>query len=97
MSVTATDPGEQFTLDGNAVAGLLEEVFGAEMTTNPAQCAHCGRVSLFGAMLAYGHAMGTVLRCPACQEVMMRVVERPDALWLDLQGMTYLRLQWAGS
>ena len=30
------------TLDGNAIAGMLEAVFGAEMTTASGACAGCG-------------------------------------------------------
>lgn len=79
-------------LDGNAAAGALHEAFGDEMTANPARCAHCGRQSMLGGLLAFGGAMGTVLRCPHCHSVVMRVMERPEATWLDLQGASYLRL-----
>jgi hypothetical protein len=80
-------------LDGNAVAGLLEEVFGAEMTLNRAKCAHCGEVNMLGALLLFGGAMGSVLRCPGCEGMMMRLVARREALWLDMQGTSYLRLE----
>ena len=33
-------------LDGNAIAGDLFEVFGAEMTTAVGTCAHCGASGL---------------------------------------------------
>jgi hypothetical protein len=84
--------GMELMLDGNAAAGTLQEVFGAEMTANPARCAHCGRVSMIGAMLAFGQQMGTVLRCPHCLEMVMRVMAGPDAVWLDLRGASHLRL-----
>jgi hypothetical protein len=32
-------------LDGNAIGGLLHEVFGTEMTTAAATCASCGRTA----------------------------------------------------
>lgn len=79
-------------LDGNSVAGLLQELFGSDMTTVPAECAHCGRRSEVGAMLAFGQSMGTVLRCPTCQGVTMRMVVRGSEVWVDLQGVSYLRL-----
>lgn len=83
----------QMMLDGNAVAGLLQEVFGAEMTDQPACCAHCGRTSRIGAMQVYGQEMGKVLRCPHCEQVVMRLVERPDGVLMEMRGLQYVRLQ----
>ena len=33
------------TLDANAVAGMLEQIFGADMTAADSVCAGCGRSS----------------------------------------------------
>lgn len=93
MQDTQYDQSHEFMLDGNAVAGLLQELFGAEMTTSRAQCAHCGKVSMLGAMLLFGGAMGNVLRCPWCEEVTMRILARNDDFWLDMQGISCLRLK----
>jgi hypothetical protein len=49
-------------LDGNAVAGLLQEVFAVEMTTALGTCGNCGATDAVGAMHVYRGA-GTVLRC----------------------------------
>ena len=35
-------------LDGNAAAGVLQEIFGIEMTTVAATCATCGAVAPIG-------------------------------------------------
>jgi Family of unknown function (DUF6510) len=80
-------------LDGNAVAGLLHEVFAVEMTASPTVCAHCGRRGAVGTLLAYTQAPGAVLRCPRCEQVVLRIVETPDALYVDARGTLYLRLQ----
>jgi hypothetical protein len=80
-------------LDGNAVAGLLREVFALEMTASPTKCAHCGAVGALGTLLAFTQAPGVVLRCPACEQVMLRFVETTDAIYLDARGATYLRLE----
>jgi hypothetical protein len=79
-------------LDANAVAGLLDEIFGAEMTASPTACAHCGRAGEMGTLMAYVHAPGVVLRCPTCQQVMVRIVRTPDAIFLDARGAVYLRV-----
>ena len=79
-------------LDANAVAGLLDEIFGAEMTASRTVCAHCGRAGEMGTLMAYVHAPGVVLRCPTCQQVMVRIVRTPDAIFLDARGAVYLRV-----
>ena len=91
MQDSQNNPGLELMRDGNAVAGLLQEVFGVEMTANQAQCASCGAVSQLGELLVFGRTMGSVLRCPKCQEMMMRIVSRSNDIWLDMQGISSLR------
>ncbi len=91
MADVPGDMGLQMMLDGNAAAGLLQEVFGSEMTANPARCAHCGNISMVGAMLAFGQEVGTVLRCPHCEGVVMRIVKRPGDILLDMRGISYMK------
>jgi uncharacterized Zn finger protein len=59
-------------LDGNALAGLLHEVFAADMTRALRRCQSCGTQSALGAHRAYRGA-GTVLRCPVCGDVGLRI------------------------
>ena len=80
-------------LDGNAVAGILAAAFGSEMTMVPGQCAHCGTVNMLAAMRAYVRAPGTVLRCPACDGVVVRIVETPTSTLVDIQGVAWLRFE----
>jgi hypothetical protein len=80
-------------LDGNAVAGLLQEVFAVEMTTSPTVCGHCGRSGAAGTLLAFTQAPGAVLRCTGCEQVVLRIVETPDTFYVDARGTLYLRLE----
>ena len=64
-------------LDGNALGGMLEEVFGREMTAAVGTCSACGSVNALGATIAYTQAPGEVLRCPGCGIVLMVFVHRP--------------------
>lgn len=84
------DPAVDLTVDGSGVGGLLAEVFGAEMTAAPGQCAHCHTVSVVGTMRAYMRGPGVVLRCPACAEVMLRVARTPRGTMVDARGAAYL-------
>lgn len=87
------DINRELMLDGNAIGGVLIEVFGSEMTTTPSECAHCGHVAEMGALLAFTQAPGTVLRCPTCENIILRIVETPQAIYLDARGATYLRIE----
>jgi hypothetical protein len=42
---------------------------------------------------AYTQAPGAVLRCPACEAVILTIVQTPDAIYLDARGAAYLRLK----
>ncbi len=87
------DMNRELMLDGNSVAGLLYEIFGAEMTASPSECANCGREGELATLLAFTQAPGVVLRCPACEQVMLRIVRTPHAIYLDARGAVYLRLK----
>jgi hypothetical protein len=80
------------TLDANAVAGMLEAIFGADMTVAETKCAACGREGEVGTLLAYTLAPGVVLRCPACSAVMLRMVETPGGTLVEAKGLAYLRI-----
>ncbi len=86
------DLNAELMLDGNAVAGLMYQILGEEMTAIPAECASCGNRAEMGALLAFTQAPGVVLRCPACEAIIMRLVKTPDAIYLDLRGAAYIRL-----
>jgi hypothetical protein len=87
-----TDINRELMLDANAVAGLLYEIFGTEMTAEPTECAGCGNEGHIGTLLAFTHGPGIILRCSACEGVMIRIVKTPEAIYLDARGAAYLRL-----
>ncbi len=87
------DLNRDLMLDGNAAAGLLYEVFGVEMTTTIGECGHCGHAGEVGSLLAFTRAPGVVLRCPACREVMLRVVQTPLGTYVDARGTAYVRMR----
>lgn len=80
-------------LDGNAAAGLLAEVFAFDVTSAEAVCSGCGAVGPAGALAAYGLAMGAILRCPKCDNAVVRISRLETGYWLDLRGMSVLRVQ----
>jgi Zn finger protein HypA/HybF involved in hydrogenase expression len=77
---------QEMKLDGNAIGGLLREIFTMEMTTAETTCAGCGAVNAVGRVDVYVHAPGTVVRCPACGHVLIRIVKGRGRYWVDLTG-----------
>lgn len=74
-------------LDGNAIGGLLFDVFGAEMTTATGVCASCGASGQVAGFMVYLRAPGTVVRCPSCSSVLMVLVTVRGVTCLDLRGL----------
>jgi Family of unknown function (DUF6510) len=72
-------------LDGNAIAGMLSDAMGGEMTSAPRVCSGCGAEREVGAMRLYRGA-GLVLRCPECDQVAMQVATLPDRYLFQFTG-----------
>ena len=80
-------------VDGNAIAGLLREIFTMEMTNAESTCAGCGTVHPVGRVDVYLNAPGAVVRCPACEGVLMRIVQGRGRYWIDLTGTRCLEFK----
>ena len=81
------------TLDGNAAGGILREIFPFEMTLVEETCAHCNTTRVVGELTVYMSSMGTVMRCPSCGSVLMRIVSTKGRYWLDMQGVRVLHIR----
>jgi hypothetical protein len=82
---------DELMLDGNAVAGLLREVFAVEMTTAIGVCGGCGATNAVGAVRVFRGA-GVVLRCPHCDNALMKIVKDEARLWIAVPGMRTLEI-----
>ena len=82
---------DELMLDGNAVAGLLQEVFAVEMTTAIGTCSGCSTAGPVGAAHFYRGA-GIVLRCPHCDNVLAKIVKKDARVWIDLPGIRTLEV-----
>jgi hypothetical protein len=83
-------------LDGNGAAGLLREVFAVEMTTASCTCVACGADSEVGALHLYGGAIGTVLRCPSCEALVLCITSVRTGYFMELRGVLHIRATGAG-
>lgn len=82
-------------LDGNALAGLLSELFVPEMTEARCSCAACGRVEPLGAEHAYAHALspGVVLRCRHCDNALLVIVRGGGRWRIASAGVRWIELR----
>ncbi|HYU38784.1 MAG TPA: DUF6510 family protein [Acidimicrobiia bacterium] len=76
---------DELHTDGNAIAGLLQEIFVAEFTTLERTCQSCGDRNPAGSHRSYQGA-GIVMRCPNCGDVALRLAALPDRLVFELLG-----------
>jgi hypothetical protein len=66
---------------------MLQEVFGAEMTTTAATCASCGSVAPIGESDLYLGGPGTVIRCRTCTSILSVITQIRGMYCVDLMGM----------
>jgi Family of unknown function (DUF6510) len=83
------------SLDGNAAAGVLGDVFAFDVTMAMSTCAMCGDARPVAELRAYMDAPGMVLRCVSCGAAQLRLVRSPDRAWLDLRGIGVLEVRAA--
>jgi len=79
-------------LDGNAIGGLLLEVFSTEMTAAIGTCASCGSVGPVAETAVYLDAPGAVVRCQVCNAVLMIILSRQGMNCVGLPGLAALEV-----
>ena len=77
-------------VDGNAIGGLLHEVFGTEMTDRRQRLRKLRRARQVAELAVYLQAPGTVVRCRSCDSVLMVFVKVHDRTCVDLLGLAAL-------
>jgi Family of unknown function (DUF6510) len=80
-------------LDGNAIAGDLAEVFGADLTTATGVCATCGASGFLAETVVYMRGPGRVARCRTCSAVLIVLVTIRGITCVDLGGLAELRTE----
>ena len=83
---------ESRVLDGNAIGGLLRELFGVELTAAPCTCSGCGAREEVARLDVYVDCPGVVVRCRHCGQVLITVVRRREQTCVDLRGTRRLEL-----
>jgi hypothetical protein len=79
------------TLDGNAIAGVLYEVFGEEMTAVMATCESCGFTAPVANTVVYPRLPGEVVRCRNCGALLMVITHIRGVYCVDLEGIAAMK------
>ena len=77
-------------VDGNAIAGMLMEIFAVDMTDARGECGNCGDVAPMADTRVFMHAPGVVVRCRSCGAVLATIVEEDGHRRINLQGLAWL-------
>lgn len=80
-------------IDGNALAGVLSEVFTTDVTAARARCGSCGRTSPLAEATVFPDAPGLVARCASCNHVLVVVVQADSGIVLSLAGIDSIDLR----
>ena len=79
-------------VDGNALAGVLSELFRFDVTTAAVRCASCGDRAVLARAMVYGGEQGLVVRCRACGDALMVIVQMGDRTRVQLRGAAWLEV-----
>ena len=77
-------------LDGNAIGGLLREVFGTDLTDAQATCSTCGATGPVAETVVYLDGPGNVVRCRNCSALLMVITRIKGMNCVDLRGLSAL-------
>lgn len=91
-SATPTGSARVTVLDGNALAGRLTGVLGAEPTLVKLTCGHCGSVGMLAESVVEQDDGGSIVRCRNCTRTLLTLVERGGALQLCFASLASAEL-----
>ena len=84
---------EASVLDGNAAAGLLQQIFAVDVTSASITCLACESVQPLASLRLFGLPMGYILNCPQCHATLIRAAVHRQECWLDFRGVSTLHLK----
>lgn len=86
--------GAHLKLDGNAMAGLMQELFVGDITAAHGACAGCGSIADIGEqdVFMYPQSPGAVLRCAGCESVLMVIVRTRTTIRVGFQSLAWIEM-----
>jgi len=83
---------DRAALDGNALAGVLLDTLGVDLSAARGRCGGCHALDLIASTVVTMTAMGAVARCRSCDHVLITVVRAGDRSWVGLAGLHALEI-----
>ena len=87
----AAHPGHRTRVDGNAAGGILLEVFGRDMTSARAACAHCEREAELADAIAELDPAGVILLCRGCGRTLLTCLRDGGSATFVIGALSLLR------
>lgn len=87
----APHPGHRTRVDGNAAGGILLELFGRDMTSARAACAHCDREAELADAIAELDPAGVILLCRGCGRTLLTCLRDGGSATLAIGALSLLR------
>ncbi|HVC05194.1 MAG TPA: DUF6510 family protein [Candidatus Acidoferrales bacterium] len=86
--------GAHLKLDGNAMAGVMQELFVGDITAARGACAACGSIAVMGEQHAFMYPLspGAVLRCAGCESVLMVVVRTRTRVRIGFRDLAWIEV-----
>ncbi|MDL5351432.1 DUF6510 family protein [Microbacterium sp. zg-YB36] len=79
-------------VDGNALAGLLADVFATDITVAVMVCAGCGARGPLGGADVEDDGVAAIVRCRSCTHTMLTVLRCADGLTLRVGALDRIEL-----
>ena len=80
----------QSVVDGNAVAGMLWDVFGADVTVLVGVCGSCGAAARLAEAVVELDDVAAIVRCRGCTHTLFTVLRREDGVRLVMGSLREL-------
>ncbi|GAA4356578.1 DUF6510 family protein [Microbacterium rhizosphaerae] len=82
---------EQSVVDGNAVAGLLSEVFTGDATMFVGTCRRCDAVAVFAEAVVEMDDDAAIVRCRSCTHTLFTVLRDDNSVRLIIGALGEVR------
>lgn len=80
-------------VDGNAIAGLLADVFTGDASLLVLACRQCGRVGPLGATDVEDDAVAAIVRCRGCTRTLLTVMRTDTGVSVSLGNLDRIEVR----
>lgn len=78
-------------VDGNALAGILSDLFTGDPTTMVGECGPCGAEAVLADAVVELDPAGAIVICRSCTHTLFTVLAAPDGVHWEIAGLRSVR------